>query len=388
MHTSRSFVSAGLVALLASVTWQKDAKAAGNYSVVYSFTGGSDGSQPNQLTTDSAGNIYGTTEYGGAGTCLDRQSGACGTVFKMTPTGQMTVLATFNGQNGAFPIGPVTLAAGTLYGTATQGGTTNDGVVFSVGTDGRNFQILHQFSGNDGYSPGGTLLIEPGAVYGVAAVGGPFGLGVLYKINKGEKYLILHAFKKQDGANPTDIRFAPGGAIEGSAPYGGTGCSSGPGCGTIFYYEPQSATFMTLYQFTGHNDGADPSMGTIDGQGNLFGVTGSGSVNTTGTLFELSPGPNGATLGTLVNFSAATGNYPGGGPALLPTGQLLGGTDNSIYLYDPLVAHDGALLVNETSFPEFGGPAAFGPDRTAYINARQGGAGLNGQIWSIATAAP
>jgi hypothetical protein len=72
---------------------------------------------------------------------------------------------------------------------------------------------------------------------------------------------------------------------------------------------------------------------------------------------------------------------------LLPTGQLLEGTFDSVILYDPAVAHDGSLVVSETSSPEFGGPAAIGPDGSAFINAMQGGPQFQGQIWSIAPAA-
>jgi uncharacterized repeat protein (TIGR03803 family) len=379
----------GIAALLAGAAIPACANAANTSKVLYTFTGGNDGFGPNQVITDALGNIYGTTEYGGAGTCPYSLGGACGTVFKITPAGQLTVLATFNGPNGGVPYGPVTLAGNVLYGATTQGGSTNNGVIFSVDTDGSNFQVLHQFSNRDGSYPLGTILVGLAGIYGVTNYGGPFGAGELYKLNKGGTVVILHAFKKRDGANPADIRFGPDGVIEGTTYRGGTAaCPLKPGCGVVFSYTPGSRIFADLYQFTGHRDGSGPEIGSIDNEGDIFGVTGSGPANTTGTLFELSPGPNGATLTTLADLTDATGSNPGGGPALLPTGQLLGGSFESVYLYDPMVAHDGALLVDLTSSPEFGGPAAIGPSRTAFINAIEGGAALAGQIWSIAPAPP
>jgi uncharacterized repeat protein (TIGR03803 family) len=305
------------------------------------------------------------------------------------PAGQLTVLATLNGPNGAVPYGPVNLVGNVIYGATTQGGSTNNGVIFSVGTDGSNFQVLHQFNYQDGSYPTGTLLVGSAGIYGVTNNGSAFGAGELYELTKGGNLVILHAFKKRDGANPADIRFGPGGIIDGTTYRGGAStCPYKSGCGVIFSYAPGLRIFSTLYSFTGHQDGSGPEIGSIDGQGAIYGVATSGPANTTGTLFELSPGSNGDTLTTLADLSAATGYNPGGGPALLPTGQLLGGSFDSVYLYDPMVAHDGALLVDESSSPEFGGPAAIGPNRTAYINAIQGGTDLAGQIWSIAPAPP
>ncbi len=216
---------------------------------------------------------------------------------------QLTVLATFTGPNGAIPYGPVTLAGNTLYGTTSEGGSSNNGVIFSVNTDGSNFQVLHQFSNKDGSYPIGTVLTGPATLYGVTYNGGPVGYGELYQLNKDGTLVVLHAFNKQSGSNPSDLRFGADGMIYGATDHGGTvDCGSKLGCGVMFSYDLKSAAFTKLYRFTGHKNGGSPVLGSIDSQGNIYGATGYGPVNTTGTLFELSPGPNGYTLTTLADL--------------------------------------------------------------------------------------
>ena len=111
----------------------------GSESVLYSFRGGSDGANPLAgVVMDAHGNLYGTTEVGG-GTgkgCKKVLFGnGCGTVFKLTPGGQETVLYSFEKKSGQLPEAPVMLGKnGTLFGTTTVGGAHNDGVVFEVKT--------------------------------------------------------------------------------------------------------------------------------------------------------------------------------------------------------------------------------------------------------------
>jgi uncharacterized repeat protein (TIGR03803 family) len=93
---------------------------AGNETVLYQFAGGADGRYPNAgVVLDGAGNLYGTTEYGGDFSC----PGSCGVVYKIDPAGHETVLRTFTGADGAVPTAGVVLNAGNLYGTTLFGGT-------------------------------------------------------------------------------------------------------------------------------------------------------------------------------------------------------------------------------------------------------------------------
>ena len=131
--------------------------SSGNETVLYSFAGGTDGASPaGNLIQDPAGNFYGVTFKGGDLTC------SCGTVFKLDPAGNKTVLYSFTGADGAFPeAGLIRDQAGNLYGTTFQGGgmpSCGCGTVFRVDAAGKE-TVLHRFAGGkDGYSPEAALL--------------------------------------------------------------------------------------------------------------------------------------------------------------------------------------------------------------------------------------
>ncbi len=167
---------------------------AGNFTVLHSFTGGSDGTQPlAALIFDQAGNLYGTTEEGGSGTCtvINGVSG-CGTVFKLDPSGNETVLHTFTGGNdGAAPlfVGLIMDIAGNLYGTTQIGGGSSScsvgcGTVFKLDTSG-NETVLHSFTGSpgDGAIPRASLIMDKaGNLYGTTSNGGASGFGTVFKL--------------------------------------------------------------------------------------------------------------------------------------------------------------------------------------------------------------
>ncbi len=151
---------------------------AGNETVLYTFMGSTDGEEPEAgVIRDSHGNLYGTTYLGGT-------EGA-GTVFKIDPQGHETVLHNFaGGSDGWLPVGAslVRDSAGNLYGTTPQGGSTDFGVVFKIDAKG-NETILHTFSGSDGKIPYGTLILDKtGNLYGTTYQGGAYGGGVVFKI--------------------------------------------------------------------------------------------------------------------------------------------------------------------------------------------------------------
>jgi uncharacterized repeat protein (TIGR03803 family) len=152
--------------------------AAGNETVLYSFEGGSDGEQPGAgLIRDSAGNFYGTTIIGGGGS---------GTVFKLDPSSGETVLHRFGSSStdGIQPhAGVVRDAAGNFYGTTYFGGAFGDGTVYKLDPGG-NLTILHSFAwGTDGAGPwGGVIRDAAGNLYGTTSVGGTYNFGIVYKI--------------------------------------------------------------------------------------------------------------------------------------------------------------------------------------------------------------
>jgi uncharacterized repeat protein (TIGR03803 family) len=150
---------------------------AGNFTVLYTFGGPT----PNGLARDSSGNLYGTTEQGGA--CP--QPRGCGVVFKLDLAGNYTVLYTFaGGPDGRNPVGVVVLdAAGNLYGTTEYGGTADRGLVFRVDTDG-NETVLHNFLGApDGNEPYAGVVFDPaGNLYGTTHQGGKQKEGTVFKL--------------------------------------------------------------------------------------------------------------------------------------------------------------------------------------------------------------
>jgi uncharacterized repeat protein (TIGR03803 family) len=155
-------------------------------SALYRFKGGSDGAYPySGLIKDSAGNFYGATEWGGNDGCSGL---GCGTLFKIDSTGKETVLYRFTGgSDGDSPGQQIALdAEGNLYGTANSGGNPacqdgGCGTVFKLDTSGK-LTVLHAFDGKDGAYPGTLLLDSAGHLYGATWQGGAYGAGTVFEI--------------------------------------------------------------------------------------------------------------------------------------------------------------------------------------------------------------
>jgi uncharacterized repeat protein (TIGR03803 family) len=158
----------------------------GVLTILYSFNFGvgTDGARPMcNLVRDSAGNLYGTTRFGGFFANSTCQGFGCGTIFKLDTTGNETVLYTFSGNpDGNDPrAGLVADSAGNLYGTTAKGGANGIGTVFRLETNGVE-TVLYSF-GSAGSSPLASLTPGPGgAFFGTAASGGTGAAGVLFKI--------------------------------------------------------------------------------------------------------------------------------------------------------------------------------------------------------------
>jgi uncharacterized repeat protein (TIGR03803 family) len=165
-------------------------------TLLYEFTGGADGAGPiGGVVQDSTGVLYGETSTGGAAGCTSKAgqpSGGCGTVYSFSSTAGLKVLASFTGANGAYGEATLTLVGTTLYGTTNNGGASDDGVVFSVQTNGTGFTLLHQFSGADGKNPTGILRQGAGGVlYGITEYGGAHNDGVLFSLKTNGTYAVL-----------------------------------------------------------------------------------------------------------------------------------------------------------------------------------------------------
>jgi uncharacterized repeat protein (TIGR03803 family) len=269
---------------------------AGKETVLYSFTDGADGATPYaSVIRDAGGNLYGTTSAGGLRTC--NNGNGCGTVFKLDTTRKITVLHTFTGsRDGSIPMGRLVRdTAGNLYGTTEFGGSSigsGSGIVFKLNSTGKE-TVLHRFTGGaDGGEPVAGLIRDSGGnLYGTTGGGGSFGWGTVFKLDTAGKETVLYSFTDgADGATPygSVIRDAAGN-LYGTASMGGAIEACAGGCGTVFKLDT-SGKLTVLYTFTG-DDGRSPYAGVIrDPAGNLYGTTrsgGNGGTFSPGTVFKL-----------------------------------------------------------------------------------------------------
>ena len=276
------------------------------------------------LIMDAAGNLYGTTEYGGSSNFCNGDAGGCGIVFRLSPKSgggwTETVLHVFRstakGTGGYLPFSGVALdAAGNLYGTALVGGPSTlcgnfgCGVLYKLAptaTGPWTETVLHTFSGGaDGGLPwGGVILDAKSNLYGTAHLGGDLsacdglGCGTVYELspqtNGSWHFQVLHTFEGTDGNAPAaSLIFDSQGRLLGTTVLGGDVDCDG-GCGTVFRLSHSSKGWdeTVLHAFTGYPDGSQPYAAvTEDAAGNIFGTTQYGGVSggCCGTVFEIKP---------------------------------------------------------------------------------------------------
>jgi uncharacterized repeat protein (TIGR03803 family) len=301
-----------------------------NTIALHAFARDNDGSAPvGRLTFDGAGNLYGTTS-GALGGCY---GAPCGTVFRLTPYSggwKESVLYQFKGvPDGSSPYGGVVLDdKGNIYGTTTQGGSLacggGCGTVFklSLNPDGSwTEELIHVFQNqSDGESPQSSLVLDDaGNLYGTTVNGGglQYGDGTVFRMTANSNgvwdFVTLYTFTgKQDGGFPVGVTLGTDGDLYGVTYDGGNsnGCN-GSACGTVFRLSGGKGgwTETVLHSFQGGKDGAAPvAAPTFDPYGNLYGTAttnGSDFDCGSGTVYELSPGSGGWTERVLHNF----GNY-------------------------------------------------------------------------------
>jgi len=208
----------------------------GTKSILYTFAGGTDGMVPyGGLIQDNNGNFYGTTYRGGGAS--DR-----GTIYRLTSDGQEAVLYSFTGgADGSLPAAELVRdTQGNLYGTTTGGGTEGNGTIFELTTDGREM-VLHNFNGRDGYYPIANLIRDTqGNLYGTTEFGGRRGLGTVFELTTNGKLKTLHHFRGgRDGANPTGgLVVDAQGILYGSTSAGGGSPNCSGGCGVVYMITP------------------------------------------------------------------------------------------------------------------------------------------------------
>jgi uncharacterized repeat protein (TIGR03803 family) len=297
----------------------------GTETVLYSFTGGADGGAPaGGLIADLKGNLYGTNESGGVY--------GFGTVFEVTSGGTEKVLYSFTGKaDGDLPYGGLVRdAAGNLYGTTYYGGSSSAcdsgcGVVFEVTPAGKE-KVLHNFTGEPDGSCGsnGALLLVGTSLYGVTECGGTYSSGTVFKVTLAGKETILYSFTGgTDGGGPsgTLIRDANGNfygtTLSGGDSLHSLNCNNANfsgGCGTVFELSA-SGVETVLYNFEGGTDGIWPFRGVVrDSEGNIYGSTlyggNSACMYGCGTVFEVTP--SGTETQLFLFTGGATGTWPVG----------------------------------------------------------------------------
>jgi uncharacterized repeat protein (TIGR03803 family) len=339
-----------------------------DFAPLWSFSGGSDGGSPQAGLLLSGGTLYGTAFNGG--------NSNAGTVFSINTDGSgFTTLYSFSGgDDGANPVAGLILAGNTLYGTASAGGSSGDGAVFALDTNGNVFSLLHTFSGSDGATPDGTLALSGSTLYGTTFGGGADGFGSIFEISTnggglstlysftggadcgnpyaglllegselygtstgispsiadfgsifsintaGTDFSVLKTFLAPteeapygDGANPYGGLIYAGGMLYGTAESGGTTASTDD-TGTIFRLSVTGSDFSTLYDFKGGPDGETPIGGLVLSGSTLYGTASSGGTHGQGTLFEINTGGAGF---------AVLGSFTGGVAPANPFGQLV-----------------------------------------------------------------
>ena len=309
--------------------------ATGAETVLYNFTGGADGANPDGGLIYQGGSLYGTTFEGGsfAGNC-----GAigCGTVFKIDPsTGAETVIHSFTGGlDGKRPWAALIYEGGALFGTTTESsgavnGGSDAGTVFKIDLATGAETVLHRFAGApDGATPWAALIYQGGLLYGTTEQGGVSGNGTVFKVDPvSGAEMVLYSFTGgQDGGDPYGGLIYQGGVFFGTTSFGGQGASDCgvKGCGTVFKVDPTTGAETVIHSFTGAPDGATPIKALLFKGGALLGSTAGGGTSDHGSVFKIDP----ASGAEAVIYSVGADQFGATNELISQTGAVYGTTDN------------------------------------------------------------
>jgi len=360
-------LSGSVLCMALGATIAAGSSMAASEKVLYSFTGGADGSSPNGgLITDAAGALYGVGQLGG--------SAQLGVVFKLTPpaAGQSkwseTVLHAFQGfpRDGSQPLTRLLMdKTGALYGTTLFGGAANSGMVYK--------------------------LTPP------AGGPGPWSQTVVYSFCPGLESC-------SDGEQPVGLAFGPSGVLYGVTKFGGPTFG-----GVIFQLTPpaQGQSQWTESVLAGLPEHSEPEAGLIsDPAGVLYGTASLGGAHGHGSVYKLTPPPKGKagwTLTTLWSFgaTAADGRFPEGAVSLRSDGALYGttaiggGLANAGVVFRLSPPAPGQKLWQEAVLHRFTGPdgaqsmagVIFDRAGALYGTETAGGSAGQGTVFSLVPAA-
>lgn len=266
------------------------------FTILHTFMGTTDGATPNKHLTLEGGTLYGLVAIG-------TNMGGYGAVFSMETNGSnFTLLYDFaTNTDGAIgePNGGLTLCSNVLYGTASDGGITNSGSIFSVDTNG-NFQLMYLFHVDpDGERPLCTLVMADGTLYGTTRFGGtnvnPFG-NVFSISTAGTNFTVLHTFNgvlAGDGNGPDAGLTLSGSTLYGTTVFGGTNNH-----GTVFSINTDGSGYSVLHSFAGV--GELPQAGLLLHGDTLYGTALGDGTATQGSVFSI--GTNGSNFTLLQTF--------------------------------------------------------------------------------------
>jgi uncharacterized repeat protein (TIGR03803 family) len=236
----------------------------GSLTVLFNFTGGNDGSNPHAAPIEGTdGNFYGTTRTGGKNIYY-------GTIYKITPSGKLTTLYSFDvTPHGDYPVAPLVQGTdGNFYGTTVNGGASNQGIVFRITPSGK-LTVLYSFgtTGSEPYSP--IIQATDGNFYGTTALGGSVGVGIVFKLTPAGNLTVLYNFANGGGPSVpyAGLVQATDGYFYGNTYQGGTKSD-----GAVFRINAKRQ-FSKLYDFDS-TTGAIPEVTLLQHtNGILYGDT-------------------------------------------------------------------------------------------------------------------
>ncbi len=370
-------ITAGLCILLGTAI----AAQAQTETVLYQFTDRADGASPLAgITLDQQGRIYGTTVSGGT-----HQDGVVYRLVHEDGGWILSPLHTFQGPpDGSSPYSRVIFGPdGVLYGTTFEGGSADDGTVFSLQPPATACKtalcpwletVVYSFTGGaDGGEPyyGDLTFDQAGNIYGTTYFGGSSGNGVVFKLTRSgsgwtESVLWNFTGGSDGGAPYAGVIFDSSGNLYGTTSYGGSSYN-----GTVYELSPTQSGWSetTLYSLTQNDNGIGAPGVIMDARGDLFGMTGQEA----GAAYELTPQNGSWSFRLLQTFS---GEYPGplAAPTLDSHGNLYGplptggppGANGEIFkltpsgntwIYTPFFdfdVNDGALPIGSVTFDASG----------------------------------
>jgi uncharacterized repeat protein (TIGR03803 family) len=282
-----------------AVTGERVSPDRHDYRVLYGFKGTRNGRAPTASLVVVNKTLYGTTEFGGTGSCDYTFDPGCGTIFAVNPSGREHVLYSFKGgKDGQSPFGDLISVNGHLYGTTVYGGGSSIcygssgnfgcGTVFEVTTSGKE-RVLYRLPGYPhAYEPYSGVTFANDTLFGTTIYGGTSDAGTVYALHLAGGARIIHSFKGgRDGALPFASLTLVNGALYGTTSQGGltSGCNDS-GCGTVFAVSA-SGKERVLHRFGVGSDGVSPIAGLTDVNGTLYGTTVGGGAYDKGTVFAI-----------------------------------------------------------------------------------------------------